>query len=211
MRLGILGGTFDPPHLGHLIIAEAAAGGLALDRVLWVPSGIQPLKRDQRITPAEARVAMVARAIADNPLFALSRADVDHSGLSYTVDTLARLRAAWGPEAAFWFIIGADSLATLLSWRDPAGILAQTRLAVAPRPDIAVPWPALDAALPALRGCLDPIASPLIGIRARDLRVAVAAGRSIRYQVPPAVEAYIAEQGLYREAADADEPVRPPA
>ena len=198
LRLGILGGTFDPIHVGHLIIAAVAADTLALDQVLFLPSGIQPLKRDQPTTPAPQRVAMVERAIAGNPRFALSRADVDHPGLSYTVDTLDRLRAAWGPDAAFWFLIGEDSLANLLAWRDPAGIVARVRLGVAPRPDVAVPWARLEAALPGLQARLDPLPVPLMGIRARDLRAAVTAGHSIRYQVPDAVAAYIAAEALYR-------------
>lgn len=198
MRLGILGGTFDPIHLGHLIIAEEAAGSLGLDQVLFLPSGIQPLKQGRPISPAPARLAMIARAIADNDRFAISRADVDHPGLSYTVDTLDRLRAEWGPAAAFWFIIGEDSLANLLAWRDPAGIIQRTRLAVAPRPAVQVPWLHLDAALPTLRSQIDSVPVPLVAISATDLRARVAAGRSIRYQVPVAVEAYIAEQGLYQ-------------
>ena len=197
-RLGILGGTFDPIHYGHLIIAQEAADALRLDSVLFLPAAVQPLKQGRRTTPAPARLAMIARAIADNPRFQISRADVDHPGLSYTVETLARLRATWGPDAAFWFIIGEDSLANLLAWRDPAGIIAQTRLAVAPRPEVQVPWARLDAALPALRDRIDPVPVPLIAISATDLRVRVAAGRTIRYLVPPAVEAYIAEHGLYR-------------
>ena len=197
-RLGILGGTFDPIHYGHLIIAQEAADALHLDSVLFLPAAIQPLKRGRRTTPASARLAMIERAIADNPRFQISRADLDHPGVSYTVDTLSRLRAAWGPDAAFWFIIGEDSLANLLAWRDPAGIIARTRLAVAPRPEVQVPWTRLDAALPALRSCIDPVPAPLIAISATDLRARVAAGRTIRYLMPPAVEAYIAENGLYR-------------
>src|SRR5690348_8431372 len=136
MRLGILGGTFDPIHFGHLILAQVAAEHLALDQVLFAPAGVQPLKRDRRTSPAAQRVQMVEFAIAGNPRFALSRVDVDHPGPSYTVETLDRLRAAWGPEAAFWFLIGLDSLASLRAWRDPAGLLERTRLAVAPRPNV---------------------------------------------------------------------------
>jgi nicotinate-nucleotide adenylyltransferase len=198
MRLGILGGSFDPPHLGHLIIAQEAAAHLGLARVLFVPTRIQPLKQGRPTTPAADRVAMVERAIADNPLFALSRADVDHPGPSYTVDLLARLRAESGPADLFWFIVGQDALTTLLAWRDPAGILARTRLAIAPRPDVAVDWAPLDAALPTLRQQIDWLPGPLIAISATDLRARVAAGRPIRYQVPAGVEAYIGEHQLYK-------------
>jgi len=199
LRLGILGGTFDPIHLGHLIIAQEAAAALALDRVLFLPAGRQPLKQDQATTPAAQRVAMIRAAISDNPLFALSQADLDQPGLSYTVDTLDRLRAAWGPEAQFWFIVGADALANLRAWRDPAGILARTRLAVAPRPGVTVPWPALEAALPRLRSQTDALPAPPIAVSSSDLRARVAAGRPIRYLVPDSVVAYIAAQGLYCE------------
>ena len=201
MRLGILGGTFDPVHLGHLILAEAAAEHLALDQVLFVPAGLQPLKQGRPTAPAEHRVRMVELAIADNPRLALSRVDVDHAGPSYTVDTLDRLRAAWGPAAQFWFIVGLDSLATLRAWRDPAGILTRARLAVAPRAGVAVDLPALTAALPVLPDRLDHIPAPLIEISASDLRARAAAGRSLRYLVPDAVAAYIAAAGLYRPPA----------
>ena len=198
MKLGILGGTFDPIHLGHLILAQATADHLGLDQILFAPTGVQPLKRDRPTSPAADRVAMVAAAIADNPRFALSRVDVDHPGLSYTVETLDRLRAAWGPDAAFWFVVGLDSLANLLAWRDPAGILARARLAVAPRPGVTVDFPALTAALPTLPTRLDPVPAPLIAISASDLRARVAAGHSLRYFVPDAVAAYIAAHRLYR-------------
>ncbi|MDQ2805330.1 MAG: nicotinate-nucleotide adenylyltransferase [Chloroflexota bacterium] len=197
LRLGILGGTFDPIHLGHLVIAQEAAAALALDRVLFLPAGRQPLKQAQATTPVIQRVAMIRAAIADNPAFALSRADLDQPGLSYTVDTLDRLRTAWGPEAQFWFIIGADALANLLAWRDPAGILARTRLAVAPRPAVTVPWSVLDAALPTLRSQIDAIPAPPIAVSSTDLRARVAAGRPIRYLVPDNVAAYIRQHGLY--------------
>jgi nicotinate-nucleotide adenylyltransferase len=198
MKLGILGGTFDPIHLGHLILAQAAADHLGLDRVLFAPAGLQPLKRNRPTTPAPHRVAMVEAAIRDNPRFALSRVDVDHPGPSYTVDTLDRLRAAWGPEAAFWFIVGLDSLANLRAWRDPAGILARTRLAVAPRPGVALDLPALTAALPRLPDQLDWVPAPLIEISASDLRARAARGHSLRYFVPDAVAAYIAAHRLYQ-------------
>ncbi|MGI8586468.1 MAG: nicotinate-nucleotide adenylyltransferase [Chloroflexia bacterium] len=196
-RLGLLGGTFDPVHYGHLIIAQEAASYLALDEVLFLPAGIQPLKRGLPITPAPDRLAMLELAIAGNLRFAVSRAELDRPGVSYTVDTLDRLRAEWGPEVGFWFIIGEDSLANLPAWRDPAGILARTRLAVAPRPSVHVPWPRLEAALPNLRERIDLVPAPLIEISSTDLRARVAAGHPIRYQVPEAVEKYIFAHRIY--------------
>ncbi len=206
MKLGILGGTFDPIHLAHLILAQATADHLGLDRVLFAPAGVQPLKRDRPTTPAVHRVAMVEAAIADNPRFALSRVDIDHPGPSYTVDTLDRLRATWGPDAAFWFIIGLDSLASLLAWRDPAGILERTRLAVAPRPSITVDLAALTARLPRLPDQLDWVPAPLIAISASDLRARAAAGQSLRYFVPDPVRAYITAHDLYSPGATPPDP-----
>src|SRR3954453_3549038 len=131
-RLGILGGSFDPIHIAHLVTDEIVREALSLDLVLFLPAGEQPLKQGRPVTPAEHRVAMVELAISGNPAFALSRADVDRSGPSYTVDTLRELGAEWQSRGNpdLWFIIGAFSLATFLNWRDPAGILARARLAI---------------------------------------------------------------------------------
>src|SRR5919201_1610174 len=139
-RLGVLGGSFDPIHVAHLIVAETVREALQLDLVLFVPARVQPLKRGQPVTPARHRVAMVELAIAGNPAFALSRVEVERAGLSYTVDTLRRLRRQWGgPErASLWFIAGTDALTQLPRWRDPAGVLAQARLAVVRRPGAVV-------------------------------------------------------------------------
>src|SRR6188474_2186761 len=130
-----MGGSFDPPHMAHLIMAESVREALGLDVVLFIPAREQPLKQGRKATPAAQRVAMVELAIAGNPNFALSRVDVDREGPSYTVDTLWLIREEM-KEAKLWFIIGADSLATLPNWRDPEGILAQTRLAVVRRPGV---------------------------------------------------------------------------
>jgi nicotinate-nucleotide adenylyltransferase len=217
-RVGVFGGSFDPIHLGHLIIAEEARAALALDRVLFVPARRSPLKPELPRASDADRVAMIERAIVGAPAFALHRVDLDRAGPSYTVDTLARLRDELGAEleaeqgseqgsgsgaelalqTALWFILGADALAQLPTWHKPQAILAAARLAVFERPGYAVDLDGLEAVLPGARGRIDLLNAPHIGISATDLRARVATGRPIRYQVPAAVEAYIEAHGLYR-------------
>ena len=194
--LGILGGTFDPPHYGHLALAENARVQIRLDRVLFVPAGQQPLKRNQDITPAHHRAAMVKAAITDNPGFSLSRVDLDRPGPHYTTDTLALLQAAY-PEADLFFLIGGDSLAQLAAWHDPAGIVQQARLAVMPRPGWDVDWEELEQTVPGIRERLLWLDAPCLDISATDLRRRARQELPLRYLLPPAVEAYIHEHRLY--------------
>ena len=196
-RIGVLGGTFDPIHYGHLVAAQEAHDQLALERVLFVPAGHPPHKPDRAMTPARHRLRMVELAIAADRRFALSRVDVERPGPSYTVDTLTLLRAEWGPETAFFFLIGSDSLAELPTWRQPRRIIELCELAVLPRPGVRVDLPRLEAQLPGLGGRLHRLTMPLLGISSRALRERVRAGRPITYLTPPPVEAYIREQGLY--------------
>lgn len=197
-RLGILGGTFDPIHHAHLGAAEEARSQLGLDCVLFMPAGDPPHKPLRPISPALHRVRMVQLAIADRPYFAVSRVDLDRAGPSYTVDALRLLRAEWGPGPQFFFIEGSDSLAEILTWYHPERILELTDLAVVLRPGAAVDVPALEARLPALAGRIHWVRMPLLDISSTDLRARVRDGRPISYLVPPAVEAYIHEHGLYR-------------
>ncbi len=198
MKLGVLGGTFDPIHMGHLLLAEQARDQLALQQVLFVPAGSPPHKPAQPVTLDHHRLAMVERAIAGHPAFAVSRVDLDRSGPSYTVDTLQLLRAEWGPAAQLYFILGADSLVELSTWHQPQRVLDQARLAVAERPGIEIDLPALEKELPGLAATIDWLSMPQVEISARDIQRYVRAGRSIRYQVPAAVETYIYKHGLYR-------------
>jgi nicotinate-nucleotide adenylyltransferase len=195
--LGILGGTFDPPHYGHLALAENARVQLQLERVLFVPAGQQPLKRDRAITSARHRAAMVEAAIADNPGFALSRVDLDRPGPHYTTDTLALLREAY-PEAELFFLIGGDSLAQLADWHDPAGIVQQARLAAMPRPGWEVDLAELEQTVPGVCKRLLWLDTPCLDIAASDLRRRARQGLPLRYLVPPAVEVYIHKHRLYR-------------
>jgi nicotinate-nucleotide adenylyltransferase len=194
--LGILGGTFDPPHYGHLVLAENARAQLQLDRVLLVPAGQQPLKRDRDITAAHHRAAMVKAAIADNPDFALSRVDLDRPGPHYTTDTLTLLRETY-PAAELFFVIGGDSLAQLAAWHDPASIVQQARLAVMPRPGWAVDLGELEQTVPGIRDRLVWLDTPRLNISATDLRRRARQGLPLRYLVPPPVEAYIHKHRLY--------------
>ena len=197
MNLGLLGGTFDPPHFGHLHIARAACEQLNLDRVLFVPAGVQPLKQGQIISPPAQRARLVELAIADQPCFALSRLDLDRPGPHYTVDLLDLVHQQY-PAAAVWFIMGEDSLSDLLRWREPQRLITLARLAVLRRPGFEPDWPTLDAALPDLRDHLDWLDHAEIDISARVIRQRVKDGLPIAEFVPEAVAEYIAERRLYR-------------
>ena len=199
MRLGVLGGTFDPIHFGHLLAAEEARVTLHLERVLFAPAGDPPHKQGHIISPVTHRLAMVRLAIAGNPAFAVTTVDVDRPGPHYTVDAIRLLREKWGIGAdETSFLMGTDSLAQLLTWHQPARLVELCRLAVMARPGYRPDLTELEAALPGLSARLDWVEMPVLDIAASDLRRRVGEGRSIRYQVPEAVAAYVAEHGLYR-------------
>jgi nicotinate-nucleotide adenylyltransferase len=199
LRVGILGGSFDPPHIGHLILAEEARDQLGLDKVLFAPAGQQPLKQGQKVTAAEDRVRMTELAIADNGSFEVSRGDVDRPGPHYTVDLIAIIAAQLPRDAEIFFLMGFDSLRDLPKWRDPDKLIRIARLVALTRPDVPIDWNALEAALPGVRERVRLLDMPELEIASRDLRERVRTGRSIRYMVTDAVGAYIEEQGLYRE------------
>ncbi len=197
-RLGILGGTFDPIHHGHLVAAEEARHRLQLDGVLFVPAGIPPHKPTRPISAAHHRLRMVELAIAGKPYFSLSRVDVDRPGLSYTVETLELLRAEWGPGPIFFFIEGADSLTDITTWYKPRRLIELCELAVVTRGGVEIDLTRLEEQLPGLNDRVHWVPMPRLEISSSDLRARVQAGRPISYLVPPAVEAYIRERGLYR-------------
>lgn len=202
-HIGLLGGTFDPIHYGHLVIAEEVRYVLHLDEMVFIPTGQPPHKPGRIVTEAQYRVAMLELAIASNPYFAISLIDVERSGPSYTVDTLRQLRKEWGTNTALYFVIGWDSLQELHTWYDPAGILEQLTYLVAVRRPGYVEEPGynelLEAQLPGIQQRLLVIPAPQLDISATDLRQRVAEGRPIKYQTPEAVEQYIAQHGLYRD------------
>jgi nicotinate-nucleotide adenylyltransferase len=191
-RLGLLGGTFDPPHYGHLVAAQEVAWRLRLDRVLFLPAHQNPLKRGQASSPAEDRCQMVQLAIDDNPVFELSRLDLDRPPPSYTADLL---RALHRPTVQLYFVVGADILPELPRWREPEEILRLARLVVVHRPG--APRPRLEALPPPGRERAYIVDVPGVAIASRELRQRVRSGQPIRYLTPPAVERYIAEHHLY--------------
>jgi nicotinate-nucleotide adenylyltransferase len=195
-RLGILGGTFDPPHIGHLVLAETARVQLALDRVLFVPVGQPPHKVARPITGATHRVGLVQAAIAQNPAFVLSRADLDRAGPHYTVDMLALVQGTY-PEAVLYLLLGGDSLAELHTWWDPAGIAAQARLAVMTRPGSQVDMDLIERTVPGIRSRITQLDVPPLGISSTDLRRRVRQRLPVRYLVTEPVATYIREKRLY--------------
>lgn len=199
--IGVLGGTFDPIHLGHLAIAEEVREALGLERVLFVPARRPVHKPGRPVSPAEDRVAMVALAIGDNPAFALSRVEVDRDGPSYTVDTLEGLAAearAADRTPDLTFILSAEAYAGLPTWHRPERILELCRMAVVPRPGAAPINPAAMAKLvPGADRRTIVLDGPRVDISGSSIRERVAVGRSIRYLVPDAVIAYIGDHGLY--------------
>ena len=203
-RVGILGGTFDPIHFGHLIIADQVREALELDRVLFIPAAMPPHKLEEQVTPAVERAAMVELAIAGNPGFSMCPIELERSGPSYTVDTLAELAdeaARQRVDREFHFILSVEALALFKSWHEPARLLELARLAVVARPGAPMPvGRRLGALLPggaASMSRVECIKTMLIAHSASDVRARVASGRSIRYLVPPAVETYIRDHRLY--------------
>ncbi len=199
MRVGVLGGTFDPIHVGHLIAAEEVRHALELEKVLFAPAGRPPHKDPDGVSPVYHRVRMVELAIFSNPAFELSRVDLDRPGRSYTVQTLQLLRDQLGLGTEIFFIIGMDSLAELTTWREPAAVISLCRLAVLNRPPFeGVDLSALEADIPGISERVDLVRMPGIDVSSSDLRERVAAGLPIKYQVLEAVERYIYQNGLYR-------------
>lgn len=201
--LGVMGGTFDPIHIGHLAIAEEARESLQLDRILFVPAGRPPHKQAATVTDPERRFVMVQLAIADNPAFEVSRIEIDRAGPSYTVDTVEALAAAAGAGESditeITVILSAETFSELPDWHEPERILDAARVAVVPREGYPAPDPAwLSKAFPGREARVAYLDGPLVGVSSTDIRERVTEGRSIRYLVPPSVEAYIAANDLYR-------------
>lgn len=196
-RIGVLGGTFDPPHNGHLALAESARAALCLSRLLLVPAADPPHKRGQPVTPAAARVAMVQCALSGRPGMCLSRLDIDRPGPHYSLDTMRLLREAH-PAAEFWFVMGADSLRDLPTWRRPLELAGLCRLAVAPRPGVAVRADMHADILPGLEQRVDVLDAELLPHASHEIAARLRAGEDVSALLPAAVLEYINEQGLYR-------------
>lgn len=202
--VGILGGTFDPIHLGHLAIGEEVREALGLEVVLFVPTRAPVHKPGRPVSSPEDRVAMVTAAIAGNPHFALSRLEVDRDGPSYAVETLEALAAqarAVGRAPDLTFILSAEAYAGLPDWHRPERILELCRMAVVPRPGAPVADPAaMDRRVPGAGARTVVLDGPLLAVSGSVIRARVAAGRSIRYLVPDAVAAHIDDHALYAAA-----------
>ncbi len=195
--LGIFGGTFDPPHLGHLILAAEAHAQLGLDRLLWVLTPDPPLKQGQALTSLEDRLAMVRLAIEGNDDFELSRLEIDRPGPPYSIDTV-RLLAEQNPGADLVYLMGGDALNELPLWRRPADLVAACHLlGVMRRPGDSLDLAALEGKLPGLTSKVRLVDAPLVDIASREIRQRVAAGRPFRYFLPPPVYVYIHQHRLY--------------
>ena len=200
MRVGILGGTFDPPHLGHLILAQEALQALGLSQVLFVPAGEPWRKAGRELSPRDHRLAMVRLAVEGNPGLAVSTAEVARPGPSYTAETLAELHEQFGPQTELVFIMGGDSRADFAHWHQPLRILELASLAVAERSPLGDEG--FEEGIPeemaeTLRERVVWLPMPLIAISASAVRERVRRGLSIRYWVPEAVEEYIRSHRLY--------------
>jgi nicotinate-nucleotide adenylyltransferase len=203
LRLGILGGTFDPIHLGHLHIAEAACDQYRLAGVLFIPAGKPAWKLDRTMASASDRFAMVAAAIANNPRFDLSSVEFDRPGISYTIDTLRILKEAWAEKVELYFIVGADAQQDIHRWKGASEIAGLVTLLAAERPrTLASNAEALSSQGFDIR-FVDALS---LDISASQIRLRARAGRSLRYLVPEAVRAYIIKQGLYRDSTMTAEP-----
>jgi len=190
MRIGLLGGSFDPPHTGHLLAASDACEALALDRVVLIPTGTQPLKAGQQVTAGDQRLAMTGLLIGNDARFAVDSIEIDRGGLSYTVDTLAVLAERWTDAELFW-LVGTDVTATFAKWREPARIGQLATVVVLQRTG---EQPNL-AAMPATTRVLS---TRRVDVSSTEIRQRVAEGKSIRGFVPEAVADFIAAQRLYR-------------
>ncbi|MCC6499733.1 MAG: nicotinate-nucleotide adenylyltransferase [Anaerolineales bacterium] len=196
-RIGLFGGTFDPPHLGHLILASEAQLQLQLDRMLWILTPEPPHKQDQPITATEHRLAMVQLAIADNPAFELSRVELDRPGPHYTVDTI-KLLAEQNLNAELVPIIGGDSLNDLPKWHKPKELLYACHwVGVMRRPHEESRLDDLERELPGIRSKVHYVDAPLLEIASREIRSRIAEGKSVRYYLPSTVYDYINKHHLY--------------
>jgi nicotinate-nucleotide adenylyltransferase len=200
MRIGVFGGTFDPVHLGHLILAEQCREQGRLDEVWFVPAGQPPHKAHHAITPFRHRAEMLRLATAGHTAFRVNELENERPGPSYTVETLADLGKAH-PGTEWFFLVGSDTLAELHEWHDPAGVVRRAALLVMARGEGAVMTAEeLRASLKLPEGerlSMQVVAAPRVEISSRDLRRRAAEGRSLRYLMPRAVECYVEEKGLY--------------
>ena len=198
-RIGILGGTFDPPHLGHLWLATLAADAIGLDRVLFMPAAQPPHKRGAAVTSAADRLLMTRLAIAADDAFELTLIEMERAGPSYTIDSVIELRHLYGDEAALFLVMAADSLAQIDTWRQPDELLERIEWVVGPRPGVAFPdRSSLEDRFGENAARIHLLEGPSLDVSSTQVRARVAAGHAIRYLVPRGVEELIVDRGLYR-------------
>lgn len=195
-RIGILGGAFDPPHIGHLILGETAREQLALQRVLYMPTGQPPHKENRSVTGVGHRLAMTELAVADHNVFDVSAIDVERPAPHYT-STLRPCIEQKYPDAEFVLLIGGDSLHDLPLWHEPSVIVAQWKIGVLPRPEYHIDWEALEGTVPGVRQATTILDGPSVALSSTQVRRWISAERSLRYLTPPAVIRYIHEHDLY--------------
>ena len=198
MRVGVLGGTFDPVHLGHLAIAEEVRIKLDLDRVIFIPAGQPRLRADEYLTPAIDRLRMVELATGDNPHFQVCDIEIKRSGTTYTVDTLVELGQRLGPDTSLYFIVGADILGQFHRWKDPEKVLDACHLVVGSRPghqdDDRPEWfQGTDSA----KDKVTQLEIPMVDISGTEIRRRASLGESVRHLVPDLVAEYIQDRKLY--------------
>jgi len=194
-RVGVMGGTFDPVHHGHLVAGSEVAHIFALDEVIFVPTGEPYQKDDRKVSPAEDRYLMTVIATASNPRFSVSRVDIDRPGATYTIDTLRDLHEANGPDADLYFITGADALENILTWHDVDTLFSLAHFVGCTRPGHRL----TGAGLP--DGKVSLVEIPALAISSSECRARVAAGEPVWYLVPDGVVQYIAKRHLYDRAA----------
>jgi nicotinate-nucleotide adenylyltransferase len=200
-RLGIMGGTFDPIHNGHLVAAEQALGDLDLDMVLFMPAGSPAFKQDRDVTSAEDRFSMTLLATAENPNFVATRLEIEREGVTYTVDTLEELRRHYPPNVKFYFITGADAIIDIVTWHDAKRISELATLVGATRPGYDLGRARKAIADSGIDFDVRYLAVPALAISSSALRDRCRKGQSLRYLTPPTVIGYIEKHNLYRERA----------
>jgi nicotinate-nucleotide adenylyltransferase len=198
MNIGVLGGTFDPVHNGHLILAEVAGEQLNLTEILFIPAGQPWLKTERIITPAQHRLQMLRLALDDSPQFRISEMEIERPGPTYTIDTINALKNSLNADDELFFILGQDNLMQIPQWHDASDLIKLCYLAAAPRPGVKKPdLKALEVEIPGIKLRVMLMKEPKVDINATDIRERVAKGLSVRHLVPEPVNRYIKEQKLY--------------
>ena len=195
-RIGLMGGTFDPIHFGHLVTAESARVKYNLDKVVFIPSGNPPHKKERIISPANHRMEMTLLATVTNPFFSISDIEVARPGYSYAYDTVCAFRERFGDDSELFFITGADAMMEILTWKEVDKLMRKCFFIAATRPDFGLEM--TEALPPEYRSRISIMEIPALAISSSDIRKRCAEGDSIKYLLPESVETYIYKYGLYK-------------